>query len=102
MRNVGDSGDGSGELFIRIILDQGLFYRTQQLRPLRQAGPASNFSLTPFGLSISRSFLIDTSARRVSGEIFNYRLACLKCFDLAEALVLSPMEWFLPGSTPRR
>ena len=45
---------------------------------------------------MSRSFLLaDTSATRTSGEILNYRLGCLKLLDFAEALVLSPIEWFL-------
>ena len=41
------------------------------------------------------TFLAGTSATRAGGEILNYRLGCLKLLDFAEALVLSPIEWFL-------
>ena len=54
-----------------------------------KAGPASNFFSAPFGVSVSRSFF---SATRSSGEILNQRLGCLKLLDLAEALLLSPID----------
>ena len=35
---------------------------------------------------------------KTSGEILNYKVGCLKLLDFAEALVLSPIEWFLMES----
>ena len=64
---------------------QGLFYRTQQLEAAEVGWTCRYFFLTSFGLSMSRSFLVDTSATRASGEILNYRLWRLKLLDLAES-----------------
>ena len=70
--------------------EQELFYRTQQWKAAEVGWTYQYFFLTSFGLSMSRSFLVDTSATRASGEILNYMR--LKLLDLAEALELSPVE----------
>ena len=63
------------------MLIHGPFYRTQQME-----GWWGRMDLP---------VIYYFSATRASGEIWNYRLRCLKLLDFAEALVLNPIEWSL-------